>query len=245
MADITADAIDKLLSLAPVERFEIHDLEYTSKSLNLTKLPSIALVKVITLSSLVALFQNDFENIQDDKSIFHVTDEKTVEVYDNESNSYGQRTHFATASFGSAPAFKFDTWLEQEQFIIGLQAHFVPSLDDDHEYCRKLASSIELSDKLKVEDNGTHQNVTAKVGMSLTEDVTVKPRVKLSPYRTFREILQPPSEFVLRIRKGARGGPELALFEADGGEWKLDAMEYIHAFLAEKLGEAKLATVIH
>jgi hypothetical protein len=39
---------------------------------------------------------------------------------------------------------------------------------------------------------------------------------------------QPESKFVLRIKDG----PQIALFEADGGEWRLAAMLRIKKFLA-------------
>lgn len=60
--------------------------------------------------------------------------------------------------------------------------------------------------------------------------------VYLAPYRTFREVTQPLSPFVLRMKQGREGGlPTVALFEADGGKWKLDAIAFIRDFLREKI----------
>lgn len=42
-----------------------------------------------------------------------------------------------------------------------------------------------------------------------------------------KAVAQPSSQFVLRINKGA----ELALFEADGGKWKLEAIKNIADYL--------------
>ncbi len=53
-------------------------------------------------------------------------------------------------------------------------------------------------------------------------------------YRTFMEIAQPESEFVFRARK-ADSLPHFALFEADGGAWRIEAMKRINAYLEEQL----------
>jgi hypothetical protein len=59
--------------------------------------------------------------------------------------------------------------------------------------------------------------------------------VELRPYRTFREIEQPASKFVLRVKRGGEGQkPGCALFEADGGFWKLEAIENIRKYIASK-----------
>jgi hypothetical protein len=64
-----------------------------------------------------------------------------------------------------------------------------------------------------------------------TEGGGVQGRVKLSPYRTFREVAWPESEFVFRLRSRGGGVPECALFEADGGKWKLDEVVTIETWL--------------
>lgn len=54
----------------------------------------------------------------------------------------------------------------------------------------------------------------------------------LRPYRTFREVEQPASRFVLRLQSGQGDGmPKAALFEADGGAWRLTAIEAIARWL--------------
>lgn len=57
----------------------------------------------------------------------------------------------------------------------------------------------------------------------------------LKPYRTFREMDQPESPFVLRVWKDNEG-VRLAVFEADGGAWKIKARENAAARLREKFG---------
>ena len=64
-------------------------------------------------------------------------------------------------------------------------------------------------------------------------NVQVKPRVTLRPFRTFLEVAQPESEFILRLND--RG--EVNLIGADGGAWKLEAVRNIAAYFEEKLGD--------
>ena len=50
------------------------------------------------------------------------------------------------------------------------------------------------------------------------------------------EVDQPVSPFVLRLRGGGNGSlPSCALFEADGGKWRLAAIENVKAWLASRL----------
>lgn len=90
-------------------------------------------------------------------------------------------------------------------------------------------------------DDGMSQRITIKDGVSAVTDAIVKNPFLLTPKRTFEEIAQPVSPFVFRVRKGS-SGPELALFEADGGAWKNEAVAKIGEWLKEKLSD--LAVVV-
>lgn len=78
--------------------------------------------------------------------------------------------------------------------------------------------------------------MTARSGIARVEEISVPNPVFLAPFRTFREITQPLSPFVLRMKQGREGGlPTVALFEADGGKWKLDAIQFIRDYLEGKI----------
>lgn len=104
---------------------------------------------------------------------------------------------------------------------------------DDIDYLLKLLGSMTLENSVKSDDNGLNQQVTVRKGIALTENVPVKSIVRLKPYRTFFEIEQPESEFLLRIGDGGKVG----LFEADGGMWKMTARYSIKAYLQDNLKE--------
>ena len=66
---------------------------------------------------------------------------------------------------------------------------------------------------------------------------------KLIPYRTFLEVKQPESDFIFRMREG-HDGVECAIFEADGGAWKMEAMREISKCLRNYLENYTQFTVI-
>ena len=80
-------------------------------------------------------------------------------------------------------------------------------------------------------DNGVSQTVEARTGISLKQMLNIRPRVELAPFRTFFEVEQPASEFLLRLNDSA----EVGFFEADGGAWKLEAKERILAYFDSRL----------
>lgn len=105
------------------------------------------------------------------------------------------------------------------------------------------ASILQVVGNLKDEavktyaDDGTSQIVTAKVGLTRPpENVLLPNPVSLRPYRTFPEVEQPTSPFILRMQS-TKEGPQVALFEADGGKWKLDAIASIRDYLVNALPE--------
>ena len=87
-----------------------------------------------------------------------------------------------------------------------------------------------------ISDDGISQRVTVRDGVVRVNDVVIKNPVYLRPFRTFCEIDQPESPFILRIKNSdGKGVPEIALYEADGGLWKHRAIQGIQAYLDKAL----------
>ena len=122
-------------------------------------------------------------------------------------------------------------WRDQQSAIIEVKSRFLPT--EDSEYLLKLISSINQDEGVKSTDNGVSQTVVVKTGVSLQDTATVKPRLELQPFRTFLEVEQPVSEFILRLDDKGRVG----LFEADGGIWKIEAKQNIAAYLETELAD--------
>ena len=56
----------------------------------------------------------------------------------------------------------------------------------------------------------------------------------------FREIEQPESEFLLRTCLDDKNIPRVALFEADGGAWRITAMRRIAEYIAKACPDVKI-----
>ncbi|EGO9013133.1 hypothetical protein D2A61_08610 [Enterococcus faecalis] len=125
--------------------------------------------------------------------------------------------------------FPYRRFMDSEDFIINVQSLIQRDLDASA--ILACASSIRIEGGGDLTDNGISQQVTVKEGAATLTKAEVPSPAELRPYRTFLEVEQPASPFVFRINK--RG--ECALFEADGGLWKNEAVESILNYLTGEL----------
>jgi hypothetical protein len=211
--------------------------EFVDRSLTPVNVPLISTATVTTLAGFCELAMIQFESLEPANVVAQVVNHQSVALFSKASDTWSRRTVFAKADLLKLKEFPFGTFIDRESFVIALQSLFTATPDRD--YLLALASNL-TSERVRVdEDDGVSQSVTLSAGVTLKTDPTaVKSRVTLAPYRTFREVAQPASEFVFRLRGG--GGedpPTLALFEADGGTWMLTAMKSIGEFLMDKLDD--------
>lgn len=129
------------------------------------------------------------------------------------------------------PSISVNQYMSQEHAVIELQSLY--AVTDDRDYLLALLSRIDVNQGVSSVDNGISQEVSVRPGAVLKEQQTVQPIVHLQPYRTFLEVEQPASDFLLRLDKEGRP----ALYEADGGAWKLEAKRNIAAYLGEQLAD--------
>jgi hypothetical protein len=135
--------------------------------------------------------------------------------------------------------FSFGAYQSIEAVIIALQSQFWPT--DDRAKILEVLGNLR-SERVATEiDDGVTQNVTTRKTLAYgLENVPVPRIVTLMPYRTFAEVDQPASNFILRLKMGEREGQptQAALFEADGGRWKLEAIESIRTYLDNELNQS-------
>lgn len=224
--------IDRIIDLAPVDRFSVGGREYTSQGAHAIMEPLPDALPFNTLSGFA-----DFAKGHDREGVFvHVVNHGEVHLVAMEINDWMKRGCWAKASMMAHPdAFKFGQFRSPEDFVIGLRSQFVQNIDA--ETVLKVVGNISSESALQVEDDGVSQSVSQRGGVVLKSRAGLPNSVNLAPFRTFREVTQPESEFFLRAQKGGRDGemPQLALFEADGSAWKLHAMSNIAAFLRTRL----------
>lgn len=109
----------------------------------------------------------------------------------------------------------------------------------------KIVGNLTQGSELNVADDGVTQRATARAGVTRVETVPLPNPVSLRPYRTFADIEQPESKFILRIKAGKDGsGPTCALYEADGGAWMNTAIATIKAWLAGAVKDMPMVRVI-
>ena len=129
-------------------------------------------------------------------------------------------------------------WYTYDEAMIALRSRFVQN--DGTDYVLELLSSVSDKNEVSSSDNGITQTVNVRKGISLQSKSEVKPRIKLKPFRTFLEVEQPESEFLLRLKAGnpEKGiDPQIGFFEADGGMWRLAAKENIAAYFETALAD--------
>ena len=105
--------------------------------------------------------------------------------------------------------------------------------NDDLTDLLMLLQKISNINSVETEDDGITQKVTASSGARLSTVFNAAPIRNLAPFRTFREINQPSSDFLFRIKNGDR----FALYEADGGAWKLEAKQRITNYFRSVLSD--------
>ena len=128
------------------------------------------------------------------------------------------------------PGWDSDKTLGFEDMQIALRTRFQDSRDMP--YIQKLLSDITTGGKITCNDNGIATSVVTQKGVALQGTEVIRPIVNMRPYRTFQEVEQPESPFLIRVSE--RG---LRLIASDGGMWKLAARQTVKAFLEEQLAD--------
>lgn len=228
--------VEKIVGMAEPTLPVLEGRQYTDRPLQLIKPPrSHAPLDLMTLTGLVDAVRVKLDDLAVGNWVIEVLSHEQVRLVSRCTNSYGEREILLSTTLTDGKVFPFGTFLQREEFVIGLQSRFVS--DDELRKVLQLASSLEASTVALAEDDGISQRTTVKQGVALKQDVTVRGRVTLRPFRTFREVEQPASEFVFRLRSQHGAVPDCALFEADGGKWRLDAVLTIKGWLdAKQLG---------
>lgn len=224
--------VNKITSLARPETVEIKGQTFSTHNLHLV--PASADVKPISIHSLTGVvdyIKSQFDGRE--KLLIHVISPTELRLVDGLDHTNDRRVYINSEAL--LPHIYFDRYIDREQFQIMMQANFVPTAHSN--LVLQIISNIVIKDgEIELKDNGLTQAVAVSTGAATLSNVDIPERVSLKPFRTFSEVQQPSSEFILRLN--ARG--EVALFEADGGAWKLDAIDNIAEYFRREL-ESEIA----
>lgn len=223
-------ALAYIVGLAENKTYTIDGETYSDRQLYRVApyIPRAAAIEVNGLDSIVKLVRNELETFGGRILFIRVEGPRRVSVFTELDGDMEREDLYRAVC--DAPDFK-QGWREQEAAIIELRSAFIQNQDVD--YLLDLLSRVSKEEGVTSEDNGVSQTVTAKQGIALKRLEMVKSRVSLSPYRTFTEVEQPESEFILRLDDEGRVG----LFEADGGKWKMNAKVRIAAYFETELAD--------
>lgn len=231
---IPSDAVKAIQDSVGTGLIVLDDISYVTRPIYAPPVESTPVsLRMNTLTGISDFMNKGVDELEG--VMFHVVSERQVDVVGPIFGRSHQRKTFATTTADvvlSKSEFHFGEFYDVEQFIIKLQSLFAPTFERGAVLA--LVGNIKEEKVRTTSDDGVTQSVIARSGIANVTEVQVPNPVTLAPFRTFREIEQPTSPFILRVKQGKEGGlPTVALFEADGGEWKLTAIASIRRFLEE------------
>lgn len=194
-------------------------------------------IKTNTLTSIIDYISTNPDDLDIKELFIHIYDHSTVTLLSRIKGDFSERTEHIIANYDE-PCKELNEFIGQERFIIKLATLFVPS--DERDKIIKMISSVSENNIRTTEDNGISQTVTTKAGVSMLNEQKLPSVVSLWAFRTFTEVTQPKSLFLLRAKKGHES-LSYALFEADGGEWKNTAISIIKEWLIDALEKKGLS----
>lgn len=194
--------------------------------------------KVFTLQGLVDFIKADVDGCFDDPAVrclVVVESPRLVRVYSPIMGQKQQRLRIASCEYCNE-YITFDVDMKPDEFVVMLQCRF----EDTDSRAKVLAvvgnMSSEQSDMTM--DDGVTQKISIRKGVVTNGVTQFKNPAYLRPIRTFVEVEQPESPFILRVNAGdpeSKKPVTVSLHECDGGAWKVTAVQTIGNWLREKL----------
>jgi hypothetical protein len=223
--------IKEMLEWINTKRYEIQEIEgsiYHVSAAGVKKItrPTTTFFSVCSLTGLIDYINSNIDKFATEKLMLQVVNEKSVLLMSALSD--GVRDEYIIAN-ANVPPIPFGNFIDPEKFNVMLQSCFEKT--DDLDKILALVGTIKEENVRTTGDDGISQRVVAKTGIARVEEVDVPNPVTLVPFRTFVEVPQPASKFIFRMQDG----PKAALFEADAGAWKMQAMAGIKKFLKENI----------
>ncbi len=168
-----------------------------------------------------------------------IKDSDEVICFEKDSSLDEKKTYICSAR-AEIPTMNFGYFYDAETFNIMLQSRFC---DTEHRnLLLSIIGNVRSSNVETKEDDGITQTVMTRKGILTKEGTNLPNPVTLAPFRSFVEVEQTASPFIFRAKEAKICDPrdkdakeiQFALFEADGGAWKITARERIKKYLEEE-----------
>lgn len=242
---VTGTAVKEIAELAElaskVQLVDVPNAKYSDRELfrldDDPKLPRA--LEFYTLAGLVDYLDAEYGKSEpEDLPLVHVVSPVRVDVVSRFVGEHKHlRRHVATAICHSATlaGFQFDQFIPLDTLAIALQTCFEPGAGEVEDL-RRFCASVRATASIQVADDGVSQAVEAKSGIAAVQTTGVKNPWQLAPWRTFAEVAQPLSPFVLRFKE-SEGKPMAGLFKTGDARWQVEAVKVIASMLRENCGE--------
>ena len=183
---------------------------------------------VSTLSGLAELVKAKVDEFPETVAL-HVVDHLSVELVSLKADEFGRRHVYAKATHVEGASFKFNTYLEAEDFLIAFRRSFL--FNEEAVKVQQLCSSLQSGMQVNVADDGLSQQLEVKTGtVSKAQVFLPADGISLIPWRTFRDAAPVDSKFLLRFKTVKESLPQIALYEIDQ-MWKIDTVKSIAHWL--------------
>lgn len=227
------DALKYVVELSKPNIVAIRNQNYSDKPMyRINHNPKATEITMHTLSGLLDYITSGVDTFKE-KMIVHIISPTEVRLFSALDDERVRENVVVVRA--QVPNFELDKFMEHEAFCIGVQSKFVDDEKTDKAMLLKFAGTVEAGTVAEYGDDGISQKATIKTGLASKGEALVPSPVVLRPFRTFVEVEQPLSSFIFRMKEDKYTGVNCALFEADGGAWKLEAIGAISNFLANAL----------
>ena len=236
-------ALQYLVGLKANQTYEIDGRTWSDNRLNLVEVKKNypAHITCGGLDSIVALVMSELDRLEPMTLpvYIRVDSPTTVNVFTSWDEFYVRSPLYVAET---KPCGLRDGYRDFDTAIIELRSKVAPGEGVD--YLLDLLSRINQENVVSITDNGITQTVEARSGIALKQMENIRPRVPLRPFRTFLEVEQPQSDYLVRINKEG----QIGFFSADGGVWEMTAREtiakYFEVLLEEQISEDKVVVMI-
>lgn len=232
------EAIDKVLELKSNETLLLGNKHFVKNNyVEVTKkVHQPEKLRVRNLSGIVDFVKSNIDKLELKELLVHVVSHEFVYLSSNLKDQEKRKDYMVATIEDYTTGFSYGAKMDTETFIIQSQTKFVQD-----EAMKSIQRSVgNMSDNVaqSQSDDGISQSITVKGGIQMVSKETLPNPVILKPFRTFAEIDQPASKFVLRTHsKTKEGETSVSLSEADGGFWKFNAIVNIKDYFKNSLPE--------
>lgn len=237
------EALQYIVGLNKPEVIEVNGHSYTDKKIDRIEPVVIRETSAAELNTLTSFVDCVKARVERDKAYdysnlyLHIISPTCVKAYEKANELDGYKTDICRAD-AELPGVDFGCYYDSESFNILLQSRFCQ--DETTVKMLSIVGNVKSSDVQTRTDDGITQTVQTSKGIVLKEDTPLPNPVTLAPFRTFIEIDQVASAFIFRARESKNPYSDddakeisFALFEADGGAWKIEATQRIKTYLEE------------